>query len=281
MIVWLASYPRSGNTLLRTILYQTMGLKSLPERTEWPRLLKTKPDLRETDKVFGEVHPEMPWEEFYPMATASEQVYLVKTHEGPTDDQPAIYVVRHGRKAIYSYLKYHRSRLPELERTLMEIVTGHDYYGDWTSHYRAWNEEGAGAPRLLVRYEDLLVATPELTGRLGAFVAHPTKPCPWVNPFSILHQQEPDVFREGRSEWKCPEEWGADIEWLFSVFHGPLMASLDYESCAGDSWENYWEEWRERASGAAMSLLDSSASMDQAVRRADAETSLLRARLLT
>src|SRR6185437_16369502 len=28
MIVWLASYPRSGNTLLRTVLYQTLGCGS-------------------------------------------------------------------------------------------------------------------------------------------------------------------------------------------------------------------------------------------------------------
>ena len=26
MILWLASYPRSGNTLLRTIVHQTMGI---------------------------------------------------------------------------------------------------------------------------------------------------------------------------------------------------------------------------------------------------------------
>jgi hypothetical protein len=282
MIVWLASYPRSGNTLLRTILHQTMGLTSLPERAEWPRLLETKPHAKDSEQVYGEVHPEMPWEEFYPRATASEQVHLVKTHEGPMDGQPAIYVVRDGRKAIYSYLKYHRSQLPKLERTLMELVTGHDFYGDWSSHYRAWNEGSAGAPRMLVKYEDLLMATPALVSRLAAFVGHPAEPRPWVNPFPLLHRQEPEVFREGTSEWVCPEDWGTEVEWLFSVFHGPLMASLNYESCTGDGFaDTYWEGWRERTAGAAMDLLDDSEAMDQTIRRANAETTLLRARLLT
>ncbi len=34
MIVWLASYPRSGNTLLRTVLSECFGLRSTADEPE-------------------------------------------------------------------------------------------------------------------------------------------------------------------------------------------------------------------------------------------------------
>ena len=280
MIVWLASYPRSGNTLLRTVLRQTMDLCSLPERTEWQRMLEAGTPPSETDKVFGEIHPEQPWGEFYDMAKASSDVHLVKTHEPPMDDQPGIYVVRNGRKAIYSYLKYHQAHLPHLGRELFEIVTGNDFYGDWTSHYRAWNQEAGNGPRLVVRYEDLCSATPALLHRLAEFVGHKSEPRAWKNPFATLHQQQPDVFREGRTEWKCPEEWGEDIEWLFFVFHNELMAELGYEEKQMEAYDVIWMDWHDRAASRALNQLDHGDALAGAVQRNKAESARLRARLM-
>lgn len=279
MIVWLASYPRSGNTLLRTVFHQTMGLQSLPERSEWKRLLQAGIEPDEQSRAFGEIHPDMPWDEFYPMASASEKVHLVKTHEGPIDEQPAIYVVRNGRKAIYSYLQYHRNLLPEIGRNLMELVTGHDYYGDWSSHYHAWNDESCTAPRLLVRFEELREASPVLQQRLASFVGHVSEPGMWENPFESLHRKAPHVFREGKSEWECPQEWTQEVEWLFQVFHGGLMRSLGYEETEVESNTDVWEAWREQAADTAVQLLDSCQMMSQSVRRTEVQTTLLRARL--
>jgi hypothetical protein len=279
MIIWLASYPRSGNTLLRTVFHQTMGLHSLPERTEWPRLLQSEFSPNENSQTFGEIHPEMPWEEFYPMATASEQVHLVKTHEGPIDDQPALYVVRNGRKAIYSYLQYHQKLLPEIGRNLIELVTGHDYYGDWSSHYQAWNDESVSAPRLLVRFEDLREGSPELLQRLASFVSHVPEPRPWENPFAMLQQREPHVFREGKSRWERPEEWTQEADWLFSMFHGQLMSTLGYGEADMEPNTDVWEAWKAQAANTAVQCLDSSAMTHQSVRRTEAQTALLRARL--
>jgi hypothetical protein len=280
MIVWLASYPRSGNTLLRTILRQTMGLHSLPERTEWERVMQTGTPPGETEQFYGEIHPDRSWDEFYHMAKSSTEVHLVKTHEPPMDDQPAIYVVRNGRKAIYSYLKYHQAHLPRLGRELFEIVTGHDYYGDWTSHYRAWNRGTGDGPRLVVRYEELCSATPALLHHLADFVGHQSEPRAWKNPFATLHQQQPDVFREGRTDWKRPEEWGRDIEWLFSVFHDELMAELGYEEKPMEAHDVVWMDWYDRAAGRVLNLLDHGDAVTWAVQRNEAETARIRARLV-
>jgi hypothetical protein len=280
MIVWLASYPRSGNTLLRTVLRQTMDLHSLPERTEWQRMIREGTPPTETDMVFGEIHPDRSWEEFYAPAKSSNEVHLVKTHEPPMDDQNAIYVVRNGRKAIYSYLKFHQSHLPQVGRDLFDLVTGHDFYGDWTSHYRAWHQGAGNGARLVVRYEELCSATPTLLRRLAAFVGHSSEPREWNNPFATLHEQQPDVFREGRTDWKRPAEWREEIEWLFSVYHNGLMAELGYEEEEPLDDRNLWMDWRDPTAGKALNLLDRWNEVAPTMRRSETETTRLRTRLM-
>lgn len=228
MIVWLASYPRSGNTLLRTVLKQTMGLDSFPERTEWPRCLAQGADADPVSGYIGELPPPEPWETFYPRARESPELYLIKTHEVPFDDGPAIYVVRDGRKASYSYHHYHRAYLANLERTLMQIVVGDDYYGDWTSHYHAWANRTDTASLLLLRYEELHDASPELTARIAAFLKQDIAPRPWVNPFEKVRQLNPHSFREGVKQWMDPLEWDDEVKRTFALFHSPLMKKLGY-----------------------------------------------------
>ncbi|HEY0304337.1 MAG TPA: sulfotransferase domain-containing protein, partial [Longimicrobiales bacterium] len=149
MIVWLSSYPRSGNTLLRTVLKRCMGLDSYADE---PLLIQSA--------VFSDAqyvgHRELPatWPEFYAAATAAPEVALVKTHLPPRDEQPFIYVVRDGRSAVRSYRKYYEKYLPDHRASIYQIIAGDDAYGHWTSHYRAWM--GRGAPVMLVRYEELL-----------------------------------------------------------------------------------------------------------------------------
>lgn len=228
MIVWLASYPRSGNTLLRTVLYQTLGLASLPESSEW-RLFPTEGDdpKAELQRMLGTRRPTESWEAFYPSAVSSGDCHLVKTHGAPIDDQPAIYVLRDGRKASYSYWQYHRAFLPAYGRTLLQIVAGEDYFGDWSSHYHAWADRSDG-PILVLKYEDLVHATPDVVERIAAFLNHRETPKPWVNPFEELHEMSPRFFREGSVTWDPPAEWTRAIDWAFEVVHGPLMRELGY-----------------------------------------------------
>src|SRR6478609_26138 len=134
MIVWLASYPRSGNTLLRTILKQSMGLSSRSDSMD------ENDHAKEGDVWASDVGVEgilSDWSTFYRQACGSDEIFLVKTHRPPVDDQPAIYVVRDGRKACLSYLHFDR-RFRKGTKSLAEIVVGIDRYGDWSSHYHAW-----------------------------------------------------------------------------------------------------------------------------------------------
>lgn len=82
LIVWLASYPRSGNTLLRTILHNCFGIDTYS-------LYDDKADIG-SDASFsamvGHINHNRVQTEFYAKALESEGTYFVKTHDGPVDE---------------------------------------------------------------------------------------------------------------------------------------------------------------------------------------------------
>jgi hypothetical protein len=121
--------------------------------------------------LLGHTELEMPWPEFYSKASLSSDIYLVKTHLPPRDDQPAIYVVRDGRSAIMSYFHYHRRFLPEVKRSLIELVLGCDYYGGWSTHYVSWSPFRRGRT-LIVRYEDLVSGADAVICRIAEFIEY-------------------------------------------------------------------------------------------------------------
>lgn len=224
MIVWLASYPRSGNTLLRTVLKQAMGLDSFSDEDIQPALGLT----RKAEQEFGHVPLPKAWDAFHREATESPRVTLVKTHLPPRDAQPAIYVVRDGRRAIVSYRSYHKEFFPEHEVDLASLVLGDDHYGGWSDHHERWFE--AAGPRMLVRYEELVDASADLLSRLAAFVGHAGPVTTWKNPFEKLHRENPKFFRAGGSKWEGAPGWSELVDSAFFLLHGKLMQQLGYSS---------------------------------------------------
>ena len=224
MILWLASYPRSGNTLLRTVIHQTMGIGCYD--SERLNLGDHKPGFNEyLGALFAD--PPMEWKDFYKLARESEQVFLVKTHFPPMDDQPAIYVVRDGRKACWSYLDFHH-KIPHMpDVTLPDIILGYQTYGNWTTHYRAWTQDPQGR-RLVVRFEDLVNASSEKVREIAGFINFQGEPKAWDNPFAILQQKAGHFFREGKTCWERPDGWTDLADDTFRILHGELMTELGY-----------------------------------------------------
>jgi hypothetical protein len=58
---------------------------------------------------------------------------LIKTHESPPDDNPALYVVRDGRAAAVSLWEYYNRSIP-----LEQIIAGRHRAGTWSDHLLAW-----------------------------------------------------------------------------------------------------------------------------------------------
>jgi hypothetical protein len=226
MIVWLASYPRSGNTLLRTLLNQCFGVSTYND--------EITQDVQSSWKTKGIGDCILPtsWNDFYAMEVQNQQsLHLVKTHKQPRDDQPAIYVYRDGRMAKQSFVELHRTQIKlPIKKTLLDLVLGDDYYGHWSSHYHVWTNRTG--PTMLIRFEELVQASPSLITKIGEFLNIKPLSVDWKNPLSRLHEQDPDFFRTGKIEWEPTEVWTPEIDRIFNYLHGELMVKLGYSTQA-------------------------------------------------
>src|SRR5690606_21283792 len=97
-VVWLASYPRSGNPFLRTLLFHRFGLSSASIYSN---------DFGHNETLGRQVgHIEHGANGQIDFGDAP--VRLIKTHAPPQDDRRAIYVLRDGRAAMVSLYIYYK-----------------------------------------------------------------------------------------------------------------------------------------------------------------------------
>jgi hypothetical protein len=222
MIVWLASYPRSGSTLLRVIIRQIFGGVSYSVYDD-PNDIGANAAVSE---VVGHVSHGRGMNEFIEEARASSTRYLVKTHEPPPDDSPALYVVRDGRAATVSLWHYWREILC-LPMTLEQVAIGDLPSGAWADHVAAWRP--LKRPRTVVlRYELLAQADPETIAAVGhALDLKSTGMKPIL--FEDLNRLDGRFFRTASNQ-KNIEELSARCSELFWLCNGHAMVALDYAS---------------------------------------------------
>ena len=161
-IVWVSSYPRSGNTWVRFLLHAYLH-GPIGASIEVARSI---PNLHRP----VEINPAL-------QAAKAGDRLLIKTHglPGPTHplvDKAAafIYIIRHPKDVLLSGINIHRrsgAQVDEKAYARSFIERGGDMlwhrfgFGFWESHADAWigNEPGSGAsrwPHVIVRYEDLI-----------------------------------------------------------------------------------------------------------------------------
>lgn len=220
MIIWLASYPRSGNTLLRTILKRCFGFHSYVDEP----IYHSSP-LRDNPNLIGHLEYSEDWDHFYEHACQSSETVFVKTHLPPRDTQPFIYVVRDGRAAIKSYREFHK-HYNRINKAIVSLIVGDDVYGDWTTHFYNWNERPVNS--LLLSFEDLVEVSNVTLTKIAEFLGYDGKISEWINPFSKLQKLEPKFFSKKRKGCELDETWTFSIEYLFNKIHGPLMHKLQY-----------------------------------------------------
>ncbi len=154
-VVWIASYPRSGNTFLRIILWHCLGLRSA---SRYPRDLSGNQQL---EKYVGHIEHQQGRIIF-----ADGAIPLVKTHGHDRDDNRAIYVIRDGRAAcVSSWVFNNRKEIP-----IEEFLEGRKFrYGPWGDHVRSWHPWDR--PRtLLLEYEELRNNLPSVLTKLADFL---------------------------------------------------------------------------------------------------------------
>lgn len=152
-LVWLASYPKSGNTWLRFMLYAYM----FGPPAESIHVAQRIPDIHR--EVPGQLPP--------------AEIELIKTHFKLSDEHPrinettrAIHIVRNPRDVVLSALNYRKltgqgSRVfteGNYIRSFIKAQGDLDWlrlgFGTWIEHARTWRSTEK-FPVLALRYEDL------------------------------------------------------------------------------------------------------------------------------
>jgi Sulfotransferase domain len=227
MIVWLASYPRSGNTFLRMLLNRAFGINTVSLYDD-NYDIGAQPDL---SRVVGHLSHGMNVNLFYQRASRSDEVFFVKTHELPHDDAKAIYIVRDGRAAIISYYHYNQSFFGT-NVSLSDLIIGKRWPGGWSSHVNGWAL--SGRPNTLVlRYKDLVAENMQYLTHIADFIGLPAPKRTAVD-FAELHAQFPKFFRSGSNEKNVAELKGDDLR-LFWTLHGETMERMGYSDRIANS----------------------------------------------
>lgn len=202
-IIWLASYPKSGNTWVRAFLANYMVNPDAPlpinelvgyalgdgflihyERVSGKKAEALSP--QEIARLRPKVHE---W-----FATSKRQTVFVKTHNliGEVDGSPlitpqvtagAVYVLRNPLDVAVSYAHHYRVDLDEAAAALgrpNHAAPGGprvlpQYLGSWSQHVRTWTE-APGLRPLVLRYEDLQEDPEKCFGLLAAFLRWPPEP---------------------------------------------------------------------------------------------------------
>jgi len=213
VITYLASYPRSGNTMLRYIFNDVFGMQCYSK-------------YGEGDQKSLLANNEVDWRESRSRIGAATEHYFVKTHNHPEDDQPAIVLVRDPRATFVSYWHY----LNELEGqsiSLEAVSNGLCAYGEWTAFYAAWQPQNR-ANTLLLRYEDLLAAPDRCIDKIVGFTSL-TPVDKWNDNFSEMNALDPQFFRVGNNEANFAE-LPPPLEKLILDRCAPMMAKLGYQT---------------------------------------------------
>ena len=187
MIIWLASYPKSGNTLLRSMISAyfftrdgNFNFKTLNNINQFPdfKLFENyginTSDHLEIVKNYINVQKQINIKD-------KNSIRFIKTHSGlrsingyPFTDLNnslgAIYIVRDPRSVVKSYANHNQMSLERASERMLEdkatlggiknpineadkILT---HMGSWSSNYKSWKVFKKYNRYLLIKYEDMI-----------------------------------------------------------------------------------------------------------------------------
>lgn len=205
-LVWLASYPKSGNTWTRNFLHnllddesdqgdtiESANINAMQRKTTWDSAYSWyKPFLGE--KRFNECDPaqvaavRMRSHE-YMAELAGEGLLFVKTHNAMMSDHGgislintkvtagAVYIIRNPLDVVISY-SHHLSR--PIDKTIRLMSRGgamipgsekmaYELHGSWSEHVHSWTRKPNPSLHVM-RYEDMLDNPLEAFSKLAGFL---------------------------------------------------------------------------------------------------------------
>jgi hypothetical protein len=195
MIIWLASYPRSGNTFLRILLKHAFNLETY----------SVYGDVNDIagDSTFAEIVGHKPLPENFDLdkARASSELFIIKTHDYPsTHPDKAIYLVRDGRECAVSYWHYLQSFISD-SFSLNDVLYGDVRFGLWGDHIHQWDP--INRPNtLVISFEDLVANPMSKIPSIATFIGVESN-LGRIPDFSELNRINSQFFRKGEIDaWR-------------------------------------------------------------------------------
>lgn len=232
-ILWLASYPKSGNTWTRTFLHNLFkvmhglsdaeqDINRINELSAWDisarkyeRHLGAPPKDVDRERIAA-IRPDVQAE----LADQSDGLALVKTHHALVMDRGhptinfsvtsgAIYIIRNPLDVAISFAHHMsatidqaitRMQMRNLETAVTETSV-YEVYGSWSQHVESWTRKPHRAIHIM-RYEDMHEAPMEAFGTLARFLTLDPTPEQLAeaidrSSFERLRKQEEEAgFRE-------------------------------------------------------------------------------------
>ena len=183
MIIWLASYPKSGNTWVRAIISSLLfsedgnfnfslikNIKQYPIKEQFKEFITNFEDLNEIKKH---------WVLTQEKINLDNQIKFLKTHHlnckigeysftNKDNTLATIYIVRDPRNLVSSISNHFDYSLEESKNFILsqKFIGGNKVLGDlnknylptilgsWKEHYRFWKNKNENY--LLIKYEDLI-----------------------------------------------------------------------------------------------------------------------------
>ena len=200
MILWLASYPKSGNTMLRSLLSAYFFTKDGNFNFEVLKKINQFPDITIFEKLKINTDTEKEIVQNYIKAQEEinkkdkKSLRFLKTHSTMhniagykfTDLRNSlgvIYIVRDPRNIVKSYANHNQFTIEESVKALTSFrmlggiknaensadrtVT---HVGTWSSHFNTWKEFDKVNKYLLIKYEDLVSDTEKTFIKILEFI---------------------------------------------------------------------------------------------------------------
>ena len=183
MIIWLASYPKSGNTLVRSMFSAYYFSKDGKFNFDLLKNIKKFPDFGVFKNLGIDISNEIEVIKNYIFVQKEinkrdgNSIRLLKTHAALNDingyrftnlenSLGAIHIVRDPRKVLLSYANHSQISLEDSLKRLLELHTmggqsdsqnkSVTHVGSWASNYNSWKVFAKADKYLLIKYEDLI-----------------------------------------------------------------------------------------------------------------------------
>jgi hypothetical protein len=178
MIIWIPSYPKSGNTYLRSFLSSYYFSKD--GKFDFNLLLNINqfPSLRYSDvKSYTYVDAAKNWINDQKKFFTKEKLFFLKTHNSmeeyfgyrftkSSETLGAIYIVRDPRNVISSMCNHYSMNFNEAYNRMIDQnaslslknadgnLSNFSFLGSWSNHYKSW-KNNFEFRTLIIKYEDL------------------------------------------------------------------------------------------------------------------------------